>query len=151
MKTSKEWNKNRDIYGLISPDIGALSSDTKCYRLGSWVDKMDGRWIDLIDRDGDRVGRWWRWPTYCPSKSNLSWKKRKNNEFMNNENKSRNWNKQIEIEWDGLMDWWLMIDDGIGEGVEDDWLSQSVGLIDSLNLWSSRLLNLSMNLWTTNQ
>ena len=30
--------------GLIPPDIGALSSDTKCYMHGSWVDNIDGRW-----------------------------------------------------------------------------------------------------------
>ena len=31
---------------------------TICCRLGSWVDEMDGRWVDLIGKDEDRMERW---------------------------------------------------------------------------------------------
>ncbi|KAL0729638.1 hypothetical protein Bca4012_025731 [Brassica carinata] len=30
---------------------------------GKLVDGVNGCWVDLIDKDGDRMGRWKRWPT----------------------------------------------------------------------------------------
>ncbi|KAF2599760.1 hypothetical protein F2Q68_00011799 [Brassica cretica] len=34
------------------------ATEAMCCKHGSWVDEMDGRWVDLIDGDSDRMGRW---------------------------------------------------------------------------------------------
>ena len=55
------WPEKQDISGKIH--LNTLMRE--CCRLGSWVDEMDGRRVDLIGKDEDRMERWWRWLTCC--------------------------------------------------------------------------------------
>ncbi|KAF3610085.1 hypothetical protein DY000_02048094 [Brassica cretica] len=50
------WPEKQDISGKMH--LNTLMRE--CCRLGSWVDEMDGRRIDLIGKDEDRMERWKR-------------------------------------------------------------------------------------------
>ena len=39
------------VHGLPQQSLVVLVVVGRCCRLGSWVDEMDGRWVDLIGKD----------------------------------------------------------------------------------------------------